>query len=179
MIYRTPDYHRLVSSLEKANKRLDKKKLEEPVAALKSSSTTSSSSSTKATKGKDKKGKDEGKQDKKLTMLEKEVDATNRDLTLFKMRANMATAFMHMLTFYSLKTNYEGLVIARLPFEPFAMIRGITHRGLEGDDYRECGVILVYIICSMAMKPNLQRVLGHAPPKTAMPKTIWGIPTGQ
>ena len=89
----------------------------------------------------------------------------------------MATALLHLLTFYSLKTSYEGVVVARLPFEPFAMIRGVSHRGIDGEDYRECGVILLYIICSMAIKPNLQRALGHSPPKSAMPKTIWGIPT--
>lgn len=173
MIYRTSDYHRLKNNLDKANKRLDKKKLEEPVAVLKSTTV-----GTKAAKGKDKKG-NESKQDKKLTMLEKEVESTNRDLTLFKMKTNMATMMMHLFTFYALKTQYEGIVVARLPFEPFAMIRGLSHRGISGDDYRECGVILIYVLCSMAIKPNLQRALGHAPPKTAMPKSIWGIPIPQ
>ena len=83
MIFRTPDYHRLKNSLEKANQRLDKKKLEEP---LKAATTVASKSNKGKDKGKDK-GKEEGKQDKKLTMLEKEVETTNRDLTLFKVRS--------------------------------------------------------------------------------------------
>ena len=45
MIYRTDDYHRLKNNLDRANKRLDKKKLEEPVAALKSTTTVGSKGS--------------------------------------------------------------------------------------------------------------------------------------
>ena len=81
MIFRKPDYHRLKNSLDKANQRLDKHKLEEPVAALKTTTV-----STKGSKGKDKKGKEEVK-DKKLAMLEKDVEATTRALTVFKVRA--------------------------------------------------------------------------------------------
>lgn len=69
LLFRTPYYQRLTSSLDKANQRLDKMK-DEPIA--------------KGGKGKEKKGKEEGKPDKKLTMLEKEVQATNRDLTLIR-----------------------------------------------------------------------------------------------
>jgi hypothetical protein len=153
-------------------------------------------------------------------------------------------------------------VLARLPFEPFAIVRGISHRGLPGDDvsaarlqpaasscsyqpaanhqptasyqpraamlascrhcvvstvcsrhmsialpkaerfhsilchqlipsrvrsadlfaivapqFRECGVIFVYVLCCMSIKPSLQRALGHTPLKPTLPKTVFGIPT--
>ena len=89
----------------------------------------------------------------------------------------MASAVMLMLTFWSLKSKYEGIVLARLPFEPFSIVRGLSHRGLEGEDFRECGVIFVYVLCCMAIKPNLQRVLGQTPLKHSLPKHIFGIPT--
>ena len=64
-IFRTPEYHRMMGSLENAQKRLDKKK-DAPVAAVKE--------------------KQKGK-DKRVAMLEKEVEVTNRDLTLFRVRS--------------------------------------------------------------------------------------------
>jgi len=173
LIFRKPEYHRLMGSLENAQKRLDKKK-EMPEEVKASKEKVAKEKDRKKDKEKD---TNKSKMDKRLVMLEKEVEATNRDLTIFKMRANMATAVVLMLTFWSLKSNYEGVVLARLPFEPFAIVRGLSHRGLEGEDMRECGVIFVYVLCCMTIKPNLQRALGHMPPKPQIPKTIFGIST--
>ena len=74
-----------------------------------------------------------------------------------------------MLAFFALKTHYDGVVLARLPFEPFGLVHGISHRNLPGTDVRDCGIIFIYMLCSMCIKPNLQRALGHAPPKTKIP----------
>ena len=34
-----------------------------------------------------------------------------------------------------LSSAYEGEVILKLPFEPFALIRGMSHRGIENDNF--------------------------------------------
>ena len=54
-----------------------------------------------------------------------------------------------------------------------------THRGIEGNDFSDCSVVFLYILATMAIKPNLQRVLGHTPPKAQMPKTVFGMPNPQ
>ena len=51
-------------------------------------------------------------------------------------------------------------------------------RGLPGELMTECSVVFLYMLCSMSIKPNLQKVLGHAPPKATMPQTLFGQPTG-
>jgi hypothetical protein len=89
-----------------------------------------------------------------------------------KSRSGMCTALVHMVTFFQLKNAFEGVVLAKLPFEPFALIAGMSHRGIPGLDARDCGIIFIYVLCSMCIKPNLQHLLGHAPPKTAIPKGI-------
>ena len=89
-----------------------------------------------------------------------------------KSRSGMWTAMVHMITFFNLKNSYEGVVLARLPFQPFSLIAGMSHRGIPGVDARDCGIIFIYVLCSMCIKPNLQHLLGHAPPKTAIPKGI-------
>jgi len=63
--------------------------------------------------------------------------------------------------------SFDGKVVARLPFEPFSLVRGLSHRNLPGDDYYECSMMFFYVLCSMGLRSNLQKLLGVAPPKTA------------
>lgn len=76
----------------------------------------------------------------------------------------MLTAMFHLASFFMLKTSYDGIVVARLPFVPFTFLHKITHRNLEGDDMAECSFIFIYMLCSMSIKPNLQKLLGFEPP---------------
>jgi len=151
LVYRREDYQRLHVHFTNASKRLERKR-EAPVPP------------PKAVKGGDKK-------DKKLMMLEREFGHAKRDLLAFKSRCNMLTAFFHTVTFFSLKTSYDGVVLARLPFVPFGFMQSLSHRNLPGNDMRDCGIIIIYALCSLAIKPNLQKILGHEPPKSAMPDT--------
>jgi len=148
LIYRREDYQRYSSNFIKASKRLEKKR-EEPAPPPKGSG--------KPTK------------DKKLLSLEREFEIANRDLISLKSRAGMLTATVQLMAFFSLKTSYDGIVLAKLPFAPFSFLQGVTHRNLPGSDPTDCGMIFLYMLCSMTIKPNLQRALGHAPPKTAIP----------
>eukprot|EP00325_Prymnesiales_sp_UTEX-LB-985_P033355 CAMPEP_0174721842 /NCGR_PEP_ID=MMETSP1094-20130205/37314_1 /TAXON_ID=156173 /ORGANISM="Chrysochromulina brevifilum, Strain UTEX LB 985" /LENGTH=198 /DNA_ID=CAMNT_0015922607 /DNA_START=21 /DNA_END=614 /DNA_ORIENTATION=+ len=155
LVYRRADYEKLSAAFDRASKRLEKKK-EEPALPQKDDG---------------KKGKDgkKNKEDKKLVMLERDYDIANRDLMIIKTRSNMITAIFHLFMFFSLKASYEGLIIARLPFVPLSFVSSVSHRSLPGTDMQDCGMIFVYMLCSMSIKPNLQKFLGHTPPKTALP----------
>lgn len=102
-------------------------------------------------------------------MLERDYDVANRDLMIIKTRSNMITAIFHLFMFFSLKASYEGMIIARLPFVPFSFVQSVSHRSIVGSDMQNCGMIFIYMLCSMSIKPNLQKLLGHTPPKTALP----------
>ena len=155
LVYSREDYERLSNTFKKASKRLEKKKKEEALAGPPPAS------------GKGGKGKD-----KKLIALEREFEYANRDLMALKSRSGMLTALVHLVTFFNLKASYDGVVLARLPFEPFSMIAGMSHRNIPGIDSKDCGFIFIYMLCSLCIKPNLQHMLGHTPPKTAIPKGI-------
>ena len=60
-------------------------------------------------------------------------------------------------------------MLARLPFVPFNFIQNVSHRNLPGNDATDTGMVFIFMLCAMSIKPNLQRALGHAPPKTAVP----------
>ena len=48
--------------------------------------------------------------------------------------------------------SFDGRVVARLPFEPISFVRGLSHRNLAGEDFRECSFIFLYILCTMSIR---------------------------
>ena len=54
-------------------------------------------------------------------------------------------------------------MVAKLPFEPIAFIRGLSHRSLNGEDFTDCSFLFLYILCTMSMRQNVQKMLGVEP----------------
>ncbi|OUC43081.1 hypothetical protein D917_10030 [Trichinella nativa] len=94
---------------------------------------------------------------------EERLKVSNRDLSQFKMRSMFAIglAFTALLTTFS--SIFEGITIAKLPFEPIPFMRGISHRNLPGDNFKECSFIFLYVMSAMSIRQSLQKVLGFAP----------------
>jgi hypothetical protein len=56
--------------------------------------------------------------------------------------------------------SFEGRVVAKLPFEPISWIKGMSHRNLNGEDYTDCSFLFLYILSTMSIRQNLQKLLG-------------------
>ena len=50
-------------------------------------------------------------------------------------RVNMIQGLISIITVRFLYYLFEGVVAAKLPFEPFKLITGMTHYGIEGESY--------------------------------------------
>lgn len=48
--------------------------------------------------------------------------------------------------------SFDGRVVAKLPFQPFSLIQGLSHRNLMGSDPTDCSFIFLYILCTMAVR---------------------------
>jgi hypothetical protein len=59
---------------------------------------------------------------------------------------------------------FDGIPVAKLPFEPFGIFTPVSHRGLAGEDYTQCSCAFLYTLCAMSIRPNLQKALGFGPP---------------
>lgn len=75
----------------------------------------------------------------------------------------MISAALLVVVFNIMTTAFDGIVVARLPFEPFPFMRRITHAGLPGEDWTECSAAFIYVACSVGIRANLQKLLGWAP----------------
>lgn len=141
LIYRTESYQKLKSSIDRTSKKLEKKK--ETV--------------TNISKQKSK--------DKKIARYDGLLKDSNRDMSLVKMKSIFAVGFTLVVLFGVLNSAYDGKVVAKLPFEPFPLVRNLSHRGLIGIDYTDCSMIFLYALCSLTIRTNIQKFFGWAPPK--------------
>lgn len=79
---------------------------------------------------------------------------------------SLASSALLFLAYRLLSSTYAGTVVARLPFVPPPFVRGMTHRGLPaGSHPADASFAAVYAVATMALKANLQRALGFAPPR--------------
>ena len=152
MLYRKEDYIYLRDRVEYMEKEIKK-----------------ASSSSSSAGGKKKKG------EKKLAMFKRQLTSRKQELNKFKMKPTMVTSLLFMGTVYYLKQGFEGIVVARLPFEPLSIVQSLSHRGLIGDDFTECSFLFLYILCSMGIRANVKRILGFAP-KTSSTGVLFDIP---
>jgi len=139
LVYRTPKYQRLKMEVEKQSKKLEKKK-----------ETTNVDASDKAAK-------------KKLEREEERLKVNNRDLSLVKMKSMLAIGFVFTALLSMFNSIFDGRVVAKLPFYPLSWFQGLSHRNLIGDDFTDCSFIFLYILCTMSIRQNMQKMLGFAP----------------
>ena len=76
-----------------------------------------------------------------------------------------------------LSAAYDGVVVAKVPFEPYDFVKRLSQRSLPppGDDdgagaaasFRtDCAMPFLYALCTLAFRTNIQKLLGTAPPQT-------------
>lgn len=143
MVYRTEKYQRLKAEIEKQSKKLDKRK--ENVGELVDKSLK-----------------------RKLDREEERLKATNRDLSMAKMKSMFFVGFAFTAILGVFNGWYAGKTVAKLPFVPIGFLQSLSHRSLPGDDLTDCSFIFFYVLCTMSIRSNLQKIFGVAPPRTTV-----------
>lgn len=133
--YRTSKYKGMKLELEKGTKKLEKMKKELET-------------------------KNDPKLYKRIEVEENRLKTAQKDLTQCKSKSMMMVAFLSMAVMFALNKFYSGKIVAKLPFEPIWMFKSLAHRGIEGDDFTDCGYIFLYILCNMSLKASIQKAFG-------------------
>ncbi|XP_064616497.1 calcium load-activated calcium channel-like [Liolophura sinensis] len=152
LVYRTEKYKKLKAEVEKQSKKLEKQK-------------ESGESSDRSHK-------------KKIERQEEKLKNNSRDLSLVKMKSMFAIGFAFTALLSMFNSIFDGRVVAKLPFVPISLLQGISHRNLAGEDYTDCSFIFLYILCTMSIRQNIQKLLGLAPSRAASKQSsgIFGPP---
>jgi hypothetical protein len=53
--------------------------------------------------------------------------------------------------------SFDGVIVGRLPFEPFTFLQGLTHRNLPGTDMRDCSSHVVFALGMVTARAVLNR----------------------
>lgn len=143
-VYRTEEYKRLKKHIEQLTAKIEKKKSEDGSGG----------------------GSGEGGrsgQAKKVNALDEQLKARNRDLSMTKFKSTFFVGVILLFVFGFLNHLFEGVPVAKLPFEPFSLLRGMSHRGLSGSDATDCSMVFMYVLGNMGIRANIQKFLGFTP----------------
>uniref|UniRef100_A0AC34FIA6 Calcium load-activated calcium channel n=1 Tax=Panagrolaimus sp. ES5 TaxID=591445 RepID=A0AC34FIA6_9BILA len=108
LVYRSDEYKRLKDTVERKTKKLEKRK-----------ETADTPAAGKTAK-------------KKIEKEEERLKATNRDMSMFKMKSVFAIGIVFTALLSTFSSVFEGRVVAKLPFIPISFVQGLSHRNLIG-----------------------------------------------
>jgi hypothetical protein len=63
-----------------------------------------------------------------------------------KQKLGFGTIAFTMTCMYLVNSFFYGKVVGKLPFEPWGSVTSMTHRGIEGEDYSQFGMIFIYLL---------------------------------
>ena len=86
-----------------------------------------------------------------------------------KTRGMLVVGVFMMVCIGMLNSSWSGTVAARLPFAPFGFVKGITHYGLAGEDFRECSITFIFVLCNVSIGAYVKRLMSMEGPRVAMP----------
>jgi hypothetical protein len=69
-----------------------------------------------------------------IAQLRRQAQDLRRAMQMTFSLGTFATPLTMILAFRFLVSNYDGIVVARLPFEPFGFVTGLSHRNLPGTE---------------------------------------------
>lgn len=139
IIYRTKRYRDTKKQIDLLNLKIEKAK--------------------ESTKGKSK------HTDKKVKQQENDLKLLSYDMMKTKM-ISMFTIGLFTVFFISLFNGiFQGIVLAKLPFVPFKLLSGMSHRGILSNDLTDCSFTFFYVLCNVSFRPIIQKILKFAPPR--------------
>ncbi len=89
-------------------------------------------------------------------------------MTMKNMKWNLVVGLFMIVFINYLGGAFQGLVVAKLPFVPFSLIQGITHRNITGEDFTDCSYLFIYILSAFLIRTNLKKLFGFEPPTSAI-----------
>ncbi|KAI3658600.1 hypothetical protein MP638_006271 [Amoeboaphelidium occidentale] len=137
-VYQIQEYHSLVNQQNKLVALLEKQKLE-------GSNAVDQKKSVK----------------KKANKTETELKRVYALSTGYNFRLSMINMLVLLGAYQVVLTAYEGIVVGKLPFVPFALFQGLTHRGLAGEDFQECSAHLIFAMGLLLGRTNIQKFLEY------------------
>jgi calcium load-activated calcium channel len=154
LVYRLPEYKKNVSDIEKENEALEQLQNKLDAASL----------------------NQREKIKKSIKKSKAKIKDYNQKMFGIKFKSTLVMILTTVAVFAVLSSTYEGEVLLKLPFEPISFIRGMSHRGIDNDNFYDCSFLFIYILGNMSLRPMISKLLGTEPPKGAKTNSIFQMP---
>jgi uncharacterized membrane protein (DUF106 family) len=169
--YSSEIYNNRCAALERARAKRDK-----TIAQIAQNPINTNNNSNSSAKAKD-------KQAKKLQRAEEDFRVAATNVSQKHVVPNVLTALVFYILYKILNLEYQGKIVAILPFTPWKFFQRFTMRGIDFDpDFlvqgfegtkrvenlqQSCGFLVVYLLATMSVKFMVKQVLGEKPPSGA------------
>jgi hypothetical protein len=70
--------------------------------------------------------------EKKISTVESQLKALSQQMTFSSFKSHAIVGLLMIVVINVIGTYFSGQVVAMLPFEPFSLLRGMTHRNITG-----------------------------------------------
>jgi len=166
-VYNCENYKNRVSTLERMRSKRDKA-LAQPAPQ---ESTKQSKTNAKAI----------DKYNKKMLRAEEDFALAASNVATKHTGPRFLISVIFFILYRILNTEYQGKVMAILPFSPWKIIRRFSMRGLQFEEgfvvetasrrlesvNQACSFLFIYLLCNMSVKFMVNQVIGTKPPKDA------------
>lgn len=98
--------------------------------------------------------------EKKIAAVEGQLKALSQQMTFSSFKSHAVVGILMIVVINMIGSYFQGQVVAMLPFEPFSLIRGITHRNISGENFHEAAYLLPYILTAFIWRTNIKKVFG-------------------
>ncbi|KAJ1735780.1 hypothetical protein LPJ61_000377 [Coemansia biformis] len=103
---------------------------------------------------------------RRIESIEAQLSAARGKAGSMQMRSMLVVGVVQVAAIYLVNAWYSGRVVGVLPFEPLAMFRGLTHRGLAEDSpANACSATFVFVLGGLAFKAAIDRFFQLGLPK--------------
>lgn len=117
---------------------------------------------------------------KKLKRIEDDYNEAVADITKRHTPTQVITSLIFVILYRVLSLEYEGKIVAVLPFQPWSIVRRMSLRALNVIDFtstsddskvnhghQACAFLFVYVLSTMGVKFCVNKIVGVHPPKGA------------
>jgi len=95
----------------------------------------------------------------RLKNLKSSSDAAAQQLQSSKMKVGAFANVMMLFLVPLANRKFAGFIAGRLPFQPFFLFKYLAHQGLTNPMPTDCSPMFVYILCTTALRPIVQRFM--------------------
>ena len=105
---------------------------------------------------------------KRIKRLEDDIGVITKEVTGKNLRFNVVSGLFLFVMNRVFRSAFEGIIVARIPFEPFGFVTRITHAGIENEDMRDASFQFVYWLGSLLFRDVLNKLFGFEVPQLGM-----------